>query len=219
MLWSLGLSAKHRVAFWQFLYCSFAGVAQTVIINATVLNLFRWPVFLVLNNVLHLYQLYSSIKSGAAWNTQSDGKSPVCCWTHCVYLGERDCWRKRETEGDRGSVGRSMWTPSLACQAWRTSLAQISSPPHSSLPLFPRSLFLSLTCGALTLPTLFLSLHSVLFLATLLSPGSVENVIWGQKSWWLSGFRHHEWVPPCTVFATFSCPSQFGSGVDWLTSG
>lgn len=88
-----------------------------------------------------------------------------------------------------------MWIPSLACQAWRTSLAQISSPPHSSLPLFPLSLFLSLTCSALTLPTLFLSLHSVLFLATLLSPGSVENVIWGKKSWWLSGFRHHEWVP------------------------
>lgn len=113
-----------------------------------------------------------------------------------------------------------MRTPSLAFQAWRTGLARVSSPPHSSLPLFlsvsktqrcPLKLFSTLSLVVPVSPPLntpFLSLSlssllSVLFLPTLPCPGPVENVNGGQPSWWLSGFGHHEWV---------RCAAHGGSG-------
>lgn len=77
----------------------------------------------------------------------------------------------------RGVSGGGGLCTSLACQAWRTSLARVSAPRYSSLPLRSSSVSETSLSHSSCLPPSQSSVHFTLFLATLPSPGPLENVI------------------------------------------
>lgn len=132
---------------------------------------------------------------------------------------ERESRRRKTPAGFVADRGREGETERAKCGAVHgvivTGMSGMTDQFGSGLflpPSFPLFLFspLNARCCPLKLVALSLSVSlvlpvslpsqqsfsppvlSVLFLATLPSPGSVENVIEGQQSWWLSGFRHHE---------------------------
>ena len=152
-----------------------------------------------------------------------------------LCLPKRERGRERGRERPAGSVGKKRergaegglggpcgfhhWHVRHDEPVWLKTL--LFTPPFLFSPL---SLSLSLSCSRalsrplklLRSPSLVLplsqpsySLSSLFILATLPPTGPVENVIGGQGSRRLSGFRHHEWVH-CTAW--FFCQFQLVTG-------